>query len=86
MEFPTFYYPGSIAYLFKLIGSILSGWITEPIGRKKAMAFVNIPHVFAWLILYFSTSLVEIFIGHALFGLGVGLMEAPIVTYVGEIW
>lgn len=77
---------GSISYLFKLCGSIFSGWITEPLGRKKAMFFVNIPHLLAWPMLYFSNSLTEIFIAHALFGFGVGLMEAPIVTYVGEIW
>lgn len=64
----------------------MSGWISEPIGRKKAMFLVNIPHLIAWTLLYYSTTLNEIFVAHILLGLGVGLMEAPIVTYVGEIW
>lgn len=75
----------SVAYIFEPLGSLLSGWITEPIGRKKAMFFVNIPHLFAWTMLYYSTTLAEVFVAHILLGLGVGLMEAPIVTYVGEI-
>lgn len=78
--------PGSISYLFKLFGSILSGWITEPIGRKRAMFIVNTPHLIAWTLLHYSSTLFEIYAAHALFGFGVGLMEAPIVTYVGEIW
>lgn len=66
---------GSISYLFKLCGAVFSGWITEPIGRKKAMIFVNVPHLFAWIILYHSTELYQVFIGVCLLGLGVGLME-----------
>lgn len=50
------------------------------------MFFVNTPHLIAWTLLHFSTTLYEIYVAHALFGFGVGLMEAPIVTYVGEIW
>lgn len=76
----------SVAYIFEPLGSVLSGWICEPIGRKKAMFFVNAPHLIAWTMLYYSTTLTEVFIGHILLGFGVGLMEAPIVTYVGEIW
>lgn len=67
------------------IGAIASGWITEAIGRKKAMLLVNIPHIIAWTMLYFTTSVYEIFIAGVLLGLGMGLMEAPILTYVGEI-
>lgn len=73
-------------FIFQSLGSALSGWITEPIGRKKAMFFVNVPHLIAWSMLYFSTSITEVLIAMALLGLGVGLMEAPIFTYVGEVW
>lgn len=82
----SFNFVASVAYIFEPLGSLLSGWITEPIGRKKAMFFVNAPHLVAWTMLYYSTTLTEIFIAHILLGFGVGLMEAPIVTYVGEIW
>lgn len=49
------------------------------------MILVNIPHIIGWLMLYNATSLNEIYIAAVLLGLGVGFMEAPIVTYVGEI-
>lgn len=73
-------------FIFEPMGSIMSCWITEPIGRKRAMFFVNVPHVIAWAMLYYSTSLAEVLIAFVFLGLGVGLMEAPIITYVGEIW
>ena len=75
----------SIAFIFQPIGSIASGIILEPLGRKKSMILVNIPHIIGWLMLYFATSLKELYIAAVLLGLGVGFMEAPIVTYVGEI-
>lgn len=79
-------YVGSIAFMCQPIGSIASGWISEPLGRKRAMLLVNIPHSIGWLLMYYSTTLWHIFVANTLFGLGVGLMEAPILTYVGEIW
>lgn len=72
-------------FVFEPIGSLMSGWITEPIGRKRAMFFVNIPHLVAWTMFYYSTTLGEMWIAFALLGFGIGLMESPIVTYVGEI-
>lgn len=77
---------GSIAFFCKPFASAASGWISEPIGRKRAMFLVNIPHVIAWTLMYFSTTVWEIFIANVLIGIGVGLMEAPILTYIGEIW
>lgn len=76
----------SVSYIFKPMGSIASGWITEPIGRKKSMFFVNTPHLVAWTLLYYSSTFPEVMFATVLLGIGVGLMEAPIITYVGEIW
>lgn len=50
------------------------------------MMIVNIPHIIGWLIMYNANSVWMIFMANILFGLGVGLMEAPIITYIGEIW
>lgn len=77
---------GSIAYICQPVGSVLSGIVLEPLGRKRSMILVNIPHIIAWLMLYQAGSLEEMYIAAILLGLGVGFMEAPIVTYVGEIW
>lgn len=75
-----------MAYICQPIGSVLSGIILEPLGRKRSMILVNIPHIIGWLMLHFAGSLEEMYIAAILLGLGVGFMEAPIVTYVGEIW
>lgn len=74
-----------MAFICQPIGSVISSLITDPLGRKRAMFLVNIPHLFAWYMMYNATSVTEIFISNVLLGLGVGLMEAPILTYVGEI-
>jgi MFS family permease len=76
---------GSIAYICQPVGSVLSGIVLEPLGRKKSMILVNVPHIIAWFMLYFAGSLEELYIAAVLLGLGIGFMEAPVVTYVGEI-
>lgn len=76
---------GSIAFICTPIGSILSGWVTEPIGRRYAMMLLNIPHIIAWILLYRASSVTEMYAAAILMGLGSGFMEAPVVTYVGEI-
>lgn len=64
----------------------MSGWVAELIGRKRAMIVVNIPHIVAWTMLYYADSSEMVFMAAILLGLGIGFMEAPVVTYVGEIW
>lgn len=59
---------------------------TDPLGRKRSMILVNIPFAIGWYMLYRATAVWEIFFGFAMQGLAIGLMEAPIVTYLGEIW
>lgn len=49
------------------------------------MMMVNLPILIAWFMMYNATSTFEIFFAVALLGLGAGLMESPIITYVGEI-
>lgn len=50
------------------------------------MILVNIPLIIAWFMMFNSKSLNEIFIANILLGLGCGLIESPVITYVGEIW
>lgn len=49
------------------------------------MLLVNIPFIVGWFMLYNATTVTEVFVAHSLLGLGVGLMESPIITYIGEI-
>lgn len=66
---------GSIAFICQPLGSIVSGWITDPLGRKKAMFFVNIPHVIAWFLMYQANEVWHIFAANVLLGLGVGFVD-----------
>lgn len=75
----------SVTVIFQPLGGILTGF-TEPLGRKKALICVNIPYAIAWILLYYAKDLSMIYAAFALLGLGIGLMEAPIFTYIGEIW
>lgn len=47
------------------------------------MLIVNVPFIVSWFMMYRATSVVEVFIAYALLGFGVGLSEAPIITYIG---
>lgn len=50
------------------------------------MILANIPYIISWVLLYFSTTKVQIFFAESLVGFGAGLLEAPVITYIGEIW
>ncbi|XP_073973448.1 facilitated trehalose transporter Tret1-like isoform X2 [Rhodnius prolixus] len=76
---------GSIIFACQPIGSIASGMVLEPLGRKYAMMCVNIPHIIGWFIFYTASSTTAIFAAAIILGMGIGFMEAPIITYVGEI-
>ncbi|XP_055302406.1 facilitated trehalose transporter Tret1-like [Sitodiplosis mosellana] len=64
---------------------MLSVFMTDPLGRKRSMIFVNIPLALGWLMIYQGDFYWKILTGCAFLGLGIGLMEAPIITYLGEI-
>ncbi|XP_022131116.2 facilitated trehalose transporter Tret1 [Pieris rapae] len=76
---------GSMAFLCQPLGSIFSGPLLDYFGRKKALFLVNIPHLIAWVLMYTAWNVPSLFIANALLGIGTGIMEAPSITYVGEI-
>lgn len=86
LYFKQFLLTASVSFIGQPIGSIFSGLLTEPLGRRRAMLLVNIPHIIAWVMLSTAESLEVTYVAFALLGMGVGLMEAPIMTYLSEIW
>lgn len=60
------------------VGSVLSGPLTQPLGRRRAMQLVNIPFLAAWTILRFSSDVWQVFVAMSLTGLAGGLLEAPV--------
>lgn len=69
---------GSINLLCVPIGSLLSGILVEPLGKRRVMQILNIPMLFAWALLYFSTNIITIYAALGLAGLSGGLLEAPV--------
>lgn len=76
----------SLLYISQPVGCVFSGWLTDRLGRKNAMILVNVPHIGAWLLIHFATEVREIYAAAIILGLGIGVMETPVVTYIGEIW
>ncbi|XP_014243234.1 facilitated trehalose transporter Tret1-like [Cimex lectularius] len=76
---------GSVIYICQPIGSVLSGSVLDYLGRKYSLMAVNVPHLVGWLLYYTAKSKLQMFLTAIIMGLGVGFMEAPIITYVGEI-
>ncbi|KAG5870730.1 hypothetical protein JTB14_028116 [Gonioctena quinquepunctata] len=76
---------GSINYICVPLGALISGYITQSIGRKMTMQLVNIPILVAWLLYYFSTEAWHIFLASCFTGLAGGVLEAPVLTYVAEV-
>lgn len=60
------------------VGCLLSGAITQAIGRKRAMQLNNIPFLMAWLLFAFSRSVWQVFVALCITGLNGGLLEAPV--------
>ncbi|XP_069673780.1 facilitated trehalose transporter Tret1-like [Periplaneta americana] len=75
---------GSIAFICQPIGSLISGLIVEFFGRRWSMILVNIPFLAGWLLYSFANSVEMLFVANITLGVGIGFMEAPIMTYLGE--
>lgn len=84
-QLKSFDISGSIGYLGKLFGSLTCGYTAERFGRRNAMLLINIPHLIAFLLFYYSTSIWKVFVANTLLGFGSGFMKAPCTTYIAEI-
>ncbi|EFN66250.1 Sugar transporter ERD6-like 6 [Camponotus floridanus] len=67
------------------IGCLVSGPLSQYLGRKRTMMYTNIPFVIAWLIFYYSSNSTMLFTALAMTGLTGGFLEAPVLTYVAEV-
>lgn len=76
---------GSIGFAAQVVGSILSGFLAEAVGRKMALVWVNIPLFIGWYLFYSATSIEQFYIAATLFGIGVSAVHSPSAIYVGEV-
>lgn len=76
----------SMALFMVPIGCLVSGWVAERIGRKRSMLLACIPPIVAWPMLGLAPNIETLFVANVLLGVGSGFTEAPVTTYIAEIW
>ena len=76
---------GSIAYICQPFGSLSSGLLVEWLGRKRFMMLLNIPFLTGWLLMCFAPSYPVLVVASVIIGVTIGLTEAPINSYIGEV-
>nr|XP_018906603.1 PREDICTED: facilitated trehalose transporter Tret1-like isoform X1 [Bemisia tabaci] len=75
----------SILLIVQPIGSLLSGYVQEVVGRKISLVVVNIPQLVGWYLMYAATTVDMLYWSCVTLGFSIGFMEAPTLAYVGEI-
>lgn len=81
----------SITAIICPIGGPLSGFFTDRIGRRNSMMFISVVSIISWLIIGFSSRadsqlfFIQLMIGRAIIGIGIGMTTAPAVMYVSEV-
>jgi predicted MFS family arabinose efflux permease len=60
----------------------MSGAITQPLGRKRAMIMVNVPFIVAWVLFHCAMNVGMLYASLVLTGLAGGIMEAPVSCQV----
>ncbi|XP_069690339.1 facilitated trehalose transporter Tret1-like isoform X2 [Periplaneta americana] len=76
---------GGLPYICQPIGSFASGFLVTWLGRKRSLMLVCIPHVISCVLISTAPSLAVLFLANVIIGITVGLTEAPINSYFGEI-
>ncbi|CAH2226721.1 jg4832, partial [Pararge aegeria aegeria] len=71
----------SINLIIVPVGCALSGVVTTPVGRRRAMQMVNVPFFIAWLLFHYSTNVGHLYGALFLTGLSGGLLEAPVSKF-----
>ncbi|CAH1390910.1 unnamed protein product [Nezara viridula] len=74
----------SLVFIWQPVGSITSVPMSG-LGRKRSMFYLQIPLFIAWILPFFAETVWELYIAASIMGLGIGFMQAPIATYIGEV-
>lgn len=81
----------SITAISSPIGSLLSGYLSDKIGRRNTLLLINVIAAVSWLLIGFSSRkdelifFIEIMIGRALIGVTIGMVTTPTVMYCSEV-
>ncbi|KAF5289439.1 hypothetical protein FQR65_LT11812 [Abscondita terminalis] len=76
---------GSLSFITGLVGCLMSGIITDPIGRCRSIHIAS-PFLFGcWLIFNFASEVWHIYVALCLCGATCSIIESPISSYKVEI-
>ncbi|XP_050533052.1 uncharacterized protein LOC126901007 [Daktulosphaira vitifoliae] len=75
----------SIICIYQLPGSLVSGFLQDKYGRKRCMILANIPSLIGWALLHYTTTPTMLLLSSLPLGLSIGISEAPVFSYIGEI-
>ena len=67
------------------VASVFAGFLQSYVGRKWGMVLMNIAALISWMMLYTATSPHTLYTAAVTMGISAGLMDAPLLPYVGEI-
>lgn len=70
------------------VGCILTGWLMDAIGRRRALLLTELPLALGWMLIALAPvthGLHFIYAGRLLVGLGSGMVGAPARVYTGEV-
>ncbi|KAI5749254.1 hypothetical protein M8J76_005927 [Diaphorina citri] len=74
----------SLTFLAAPIGCLLSGPIMDKLGRKPAIILIGIVGIIGWLLITYSLTITNLFIGRFLTGVSEGLSASPATIYIAE--
>uniref|UniRef100_A0A6E8VUK9 Facilitated trehalose transporter Tret1 n=1 Tax=Anopheles coluzzii TaxID=1518534 RepID=A0A6E8VUK9_ANOCL len=67
------------------IGCLLSGYVMDNFGRKKALIATQIPTIIGWIVIACASNVGMIYAGRVLTGFGSGMVGAPARVYTSEV-
>ncbi|XP_015379736.1 PREDICTED: facilitated trehalose transporter Tret1-2 homolog isoform X1 [Diuraphis noxia] len=76
---------GSLIAIGAIIGSIPAGKGADIFGRKPTIAALAVPFIISWAMIYFATSVWELYVARLIAGAVIGGVTATVPMYIGEI-
>ncbi|XP_069693151.1 facilitated trehalose transporter Tret1-like [Periplaneta americana] len=76
---------GSLLNLGAFVGALPAGLVADRIGRRTTLCVLALPLVTSWLLIAFSGSVAQLFVGRFLGGFAVGAVSVAAPTYIAEL-